>query len=239
MIKKLILLLTSVLSIINANSQAPNFVQTDIYGNTYNLYEQLNAGKTVLLNFYSVGCPSCMQNASRIDTIYQNYNPNVLVMGIESYYGDSTDIEQFKNDFGPITYPMFSTIGNDSVLSLYNVIGTPSYYVVCPDKNYRHLDIAYITDFIDTCLASHTNINALQTSNISILNTNNEIIINHNISKVKNMKANLFDITGKIIISKNIISSETHLFTNNYKGIYILNIIDDTKIIKTQKLVFH
>lgn len=34
-------------------SQAPDFTQTDIYGNTFNLYEQLDQGKTVVLDFFS------------------------------------------------------------------------------------------------------------------------------------------------------------------------------------------
>ncbi len=36
-------------------AQAPDFTQTDIYGNTYNLYDQLDLGKVVLLDFFSVG----------------------------------------------------------------------------------------------------------------------------------------------------------------------------------------
>jgi hypothetical protein len=34
---------------------APNFGETDIYGNDYNLYEQLDLGKPVVLDFFGTG----------------------------------------------------------------------------------------------------------------------------------------------------------------------------------------
>ena len=37
------------------NAQAPNFTQTDIYGDSYNLYDQLDLGKIVLIDFYAIG----------------------------------------------------------------------------------------------------------------------------------------------------------------------------------------
>ena len=37
-----------------AKAQPPNFTQTDIYGNTFNLYNQLDLGKVVVLDFYAI-----------------------------------------------------------------------------------------------------------------------------------------------------------------------------------------
>ena len=46
-----------IISSINSFSQviAPNFDDTDIYGNDYNLYEQLDSGKAVILDFFGTG----------------------------------------------------------------------------------------------------------------------------------------------------------------------------------------
>ena len=53
---KIIFIIISIIaSIYIAKAQAPDFTQTDIYGNTYNLYDQLDLGKIVLIDFYDVG----------------------------------------------------------------------------------------------------------------------------------------------------------------------------------------
>ena len=231
----IILLIIIGLSFAKAQTQAPDFTQTDIYGNTYNMYDQLDLGKVVLIDFFSVGWPTCMTNAAPLDTIFQNYQPQLFMYGIEAVGNDSAAIEQFKADNGPITYPMFSTEYNDSVVGLYNVYGTPKYYVICPDRVYRSVNFNDITDMIDTCLANMVNIEEINKTNVNIYSNKNKITINNNLEK--NLSIDIYNITGKKVMSKNINDRVYSFYVNFTKGIYIVKIYSNGQAIKTQKIV--
>ena len=235
--KFFIIIIVIIASMSFTKAQAPNFTQTDIYGNTYNLYDQLNLGKVVLIDFYSVGWPTCMTNAAPLDTIYQDYQPQLFMYGIESYDGDSAAIEQFKLDYGPISYPMFSTIDNDSILGLYNVYGTPRYYVVCPDSSYRSVNLNDITDMIDTCLGHMVNIETIEKSNINIYSNKNKIFVNGNFKDLNNTTLNIYDLTGKRIDTKQITSNNNLFYVSYTQGIYIVKLYSRNELIKTQKIV--
>ena len=233
--KILINILVLIVGIGFTKAQAPDFTQTDIYGNTYNLYDQLDLGKVVLIDFYGVGWPTCMTNAAPLDTIFQNYQAQLFMYGIEAAGQDSAAIEQFKIDHGPISYPMFSTEINDSVVNLYNVYGTPKYYVVCPDKTYRSVNFNQITDMIDTCLANIVSINNIKHSEISIYSNSNKITVINNLDK--NISCDIYNITGKKVYSKEITDKNSSFYVNFTKGIYIIKLYSNNKAIKTQKIV--
>ncbi len=155
--------------------------------------------------------------------------------GIESYSGDSAQIEQFKIDHGPISYPMFSTLVNDSVKNLYNVYGTPKYYVVCPDKVYKSVNFNAITDMIDTCLAHIVNLKKLNKQTIKIYYNTNKINIINNLNT--SLKLDIYNIIGKKVYSKNITDKNNSYYIPFTKGIYIIKVYSNNKEIKTQKIV--
>ena len=157
--------------------------------------------------------------------------------GIESYGGDSAGIEQFKLVNGPVTYPMFSTLNNDSVLDLYNITGTPKYYVICPDYTYRSSNFNSISILIDTCLAHMVSVENLKEKNINIYNNSNKIIIDLDINKYKNINIDIYDLTGKKIIATQITNNITSLYIPYNKGIYIVKLYTNSKILKTKKIV--
>jgi len=176
-----------------------------------------------------------MTNAAPLDTIFQNYQAQLFMYGIEAVGNDSAAIEQFKADNGPITYPMFSTEYNDSVVDLYNVYGTPKYYVICPDKVYRSVNFNDITDMIDTCLANMVNIEEINKTNVNIYSNKNRITINNNLRK--NLSFDIYNITGKKVMSKNISDRVYSFYVHFTKGIYIIKIYSNGQAIKTQKIV--
>ena len=176
-----------------------------------------------------------MTNAAPLDTIFQNYQTQLFMYGIEAVGHDSAAIEQFKNDYGPISYPMFSIENNDSVLDLYNVYGTPRYYVVCPDKVYRSVNFNQITDMIDTCLAHTVSINSIKHDEIRIYSNLNRITIVNNLDE--NICCDIYNITGTKLCSKEIAFKKSSFYVNYIKGIYIVKLYSNNRVIKTQKII--
>ena len=71
MIKRIIALLLILHSSIIAQN-APNLELTDLNGVTHNLYDYLDEGKSVLLDFFIVNCTPCQEGAGYLDAFYEN-----------------------------------------------------------------------------------------------------------------------------------------------------------------------
>ena len=120
-------------------SVAPNFTLTDIDGNTHELYDYLDQGKAVLLDFFAVWCGSCQAHAPSLENAYQAYGPNgdnsMQFFALESE--DNTSDPQCDNYNGyqwsqTLSYPIINTTSstpNDYAISFY-----PTIYIVCPDR---------------------------------------------------------------------------------------------------------
>src|ERR1700749_3406040 len=74
-------------------SVAPDFTANDIDGNSHHLYEYLDQGYTVILDFSSAWCPPCWSyhNTNAPETLYEEHAPGtaddkVMVFFIEGEY---------------------------------------------------------------------------------------------------------------------------------------------------------
>lgn len=119
-----------------------NFTITSSTGDTLNLYDNLNLGKTVILDFFRISCGTCQVYSRIIDSAYLYYNSgqsNVAIWGISDFDTD-IEINQFKQQLG-ITFPCAGIEGNgQNIFALFEAqqeaFGTPLYVVICPTKVY-------------------------------------------------------------------------------------------------------
>jgi thiol-disulfide isomerase/thioredoxin len=120
-------------------SIAPNFTLTDIDGNTHELYDYLDQGRAVLLDFFGVWCGPCQDHASELENAYQMYGPNgdnsMMFLALES--DDSTTDTQCHNYNGfqwstELSYPIINN--TSSVPDNYQITFYPTIYVVCPNR---------------------------------------------------------------------------------------------------------
>jgi thiol-disulfide isomerase/thioredoxin len=124
-------------------SIAPDFTATDVNGVEYNLYELLDAGNTVILDFFATWCGPCWsyRETGILDDIWNIYGPNgtgdVYVFSLESD-GSTTSADLYGTGSNTIgdwvagtPFPVF-----DNVQSIFYAYGNnyfPTVYTVCPD----------------------------------------------------------------------------------------------------------
>lgn len=130
---------------------APDFTLTDINGNSHNLYDYLDQGYSVVLDFSATWCPPCWSyhNNGTLDEIWHSYGPDgtdqVLVFMVEAdpsttppcIYGPAGCSGGSLGDWtAGVDYyilnpeaPEASDINND-----YNINYWPTLYGIAPNK---------------------------------------------------------------------------------------------------------
>lgn len=123
---------------------APDFTATDINGVSHNLYDLLNQGKTVYIEFSATWCGICWNyhNTHALRNMWNTYGPpgtnEAFVFFIESYspsntaclYGAAGCNSSTKGNWVADTpYPI---IDNAAIGDTYSVDGYPTVYCICP-----------------------------------------------------------------------------------------------------------
>ena len=114
--KHLLLLLCSLFfGCLTANAQlssgsiAPNFIATDIDGNTHDLYSYLDQGKTVVIDVMATWCPPCIAEMPSIQNLYTDYKDKVefLLVTNDPYSEINEFLDENNYDFKilrPVTF---------------------------------------------------------------------------------------------------------------------------------------
>ncbi len=132
-------------------SIAPDWTMTDINGDEHTLYDYLDNGYTVILDFSATWCGPCWgyHQSGALEELYMNHGPagmanvsatttdDVMVFMIE---GDgSTTAEDLagtgSNTQGDwITGTPYSIIDDDAITELYAIGYWPTIYTICPSR---------------------------------------------------------------------------------------------------------
>lgn len=123
---------------------APDFTVTDINGETHTLYDLLDQGKTVYLDFFATWCAPCWgyHNSHALENVWNTYGPpgtgEAFVMAIEGdantnnacIYGPTGCVGGTQGDWtNGISYPI---VESSTVRAQYAVGYYPTIYMVCP-----------------------------------------------------------------------------------------------------------
>ena len=159
----LLIALAILLSFNNVQAQLPNgsiapdFTLVDLNGTTHTLYDYLDAGQTVFLDFSAIWCPPCWgyHQSHELKDVYENHGPtglpgvlpsttnDVMVFFIEGQAGTLAELNGGGSSMGDwvtgTPYPIICTdpsvSGNtDAVSNDYQIPYWPTVYQVCPDR---------------------------------------------------------------------------------------------------------
>ncbi|MCE7923968.1 MAG: hypothetical protein DYG98_13000 [Haliscomenobacteraceae bacterium CHB4] len=116
---------------------APNFTVTDTDGETHTLYDYLDSGRVVVLDFFYTTCGPCQFYSPQVNLAYEKYGCNtdkVFFMSID-YHDTDAEVQAYDQQFS-IKYPSVSGLdgGGDAVVALYNISSFPTFYVIDSSK---------------------------------------------------------------------------------------------------------
>lgn len=124
---------------------APDFTLTDIDGASHTLYDYLDQGKVVVLDFFATWCTPCNNNASEVERVYEDYGPDgnntIMMFLLESSGRSDSDLEALQSFITThnVTCPSFHECENTDVPSDYEIGYFPTYYIVYSDRSYKQV----------------------------------------------------------------------------------------------------
>ncbi len=125
-----------------------NFTVTDTDGNQHTLFDYLDNGKYVLIDFFFTTCGSCISAMPSLNEAYERYGCNqgdIIFIGLDRG-NTNAEVITFENAYGGY-YPAASGIeGNaDAVVTSYGVTAFPTITVIAPNHTFISKDIYPVT----------------------------------------------------------------------------------------------
>ncbi|AWH86423.1 hypothetical protein HYN59_15490 [Flavobacterium album] len=128
-------------------SVAPDFMVTDLDGNTHSLSEYLAQGKTVIMDISATWCHYCWyyHESGALEDLYYTYGQagsgDVVVLfvegdgytSIESLYGTNMPGDSGVTMGNWMEHSPYPVINNDNISSLYQINYFPTIFRICPN----------------------------------------------------------------------------------------------------------
>lgn len=118
-------------------TQAVDFTVTDCHGQTYNLFEILDRGQAVFIDFFFYTCGQCQVISPYITGSYTQMGCNLHdVFYIEISYIDNDAVcQQWANQYG-VEFPTVGVDGGgNEVFDLYGIQACPTLVLIMPDRS--------------------------------------------------------------------------------------------------------
>ena len=123
---------------------AQDFTSVDVHGDSHTLFNYLDSGKYVVLDFFFTTCGPCINSVPTINDAFTAFGCNtgeVIFLSIDN--GDTdAEVIQYEADYGCLP-PAISGDegGGDSINSAYGIGAYPTVVLIAPDKTISEQDI--------------------------------------------------------------------------------------------------
>lgn len=140
--KKVLLLFAAVVFAFGLKAQCPHseaidFTATDCHGTEVHLFDILDGGQSVLIDFFYTTCGPCQQATPKVAEAYTRLGCNmhdVFFMEITPYDNDAA-CQNWCQNYG-IEYPTIGTNGGGaSLISQYGITAFPTVILITPDHH--------------------------------------------------------------------------------------------------------
>ena len=241
------LILVTLIANLTYSQEALDFTITDTKGVTWNLFDELVKGKTVVLDLFFADCTPCQKFTPAMAQLYSEYDKDsLLVLGISDRDIDSK-LEAFETQYGA-NYPSAGIEGGgDTVTSLYrswfSFVGWPTYAVVCPNRQIRW-NLKRDTNFVEVKQEIFNCKGTLNTQEVSKLNLTtypNPVASNSTISlSIENnnpFSVRLISATGQLILQQNATHNKVLRLPQCGTGVYQLEVIQKDLIYQSRIII--
>ncbi len=238
-------------------TQAVDFTVKTIEGETLHLFEYLDNGQLVVIDFFSTSCGPCGEYAPEVQASFEDFGSNqgnVVYMGI--CWGDSNEgVAYFDSIYG-VTYPTVSGFegGGNQVINLYQIQAYPTVILIDTDGTILNQHIWEPTqENINTEVLAAGGILTSVDENYSVINSAGISIYPNPANSVTNVSLvldksvvadiKIFDLLGKEAYSLNeqYLEKGTNLIPLDVKNLtpapYLVGIVSNSRLLKTKRLI--
>lgn len=213
-------------------STAPDFTLTDINGTTHHLYDYLDAGKTVYLDFFAAHCPTCWnyKNSGNMSNLYTSYGPNgsdeIMIIAIEldanNGYDELHGIAGFtQGDWTTSPYPIVNPEGTErsTIISAYAANFYPLIYGICPNRSVNYLGTTTTANLYNYHTSDCGPLGIPENENSLFFKTTDETVLFSS-----NGAFTITDLSGRILLNEQAVVAGSELSLSDFHGgVYILS----------------
>jgi hypothetical protein len=199
---------------ISAQTTAMNFSGVDCSGANVNLFNDLDAGKAVVLFYYMPSCGSCPPEATKIQTMANAINVNYpgMVKGYAFPFQNSTTCSYSASWVVNNSLPLFQAMDSGATQVAYYggfgmptvvLLGGPGHAKLWGTQNFVTADTTTMHDLIIAMLTANINENATELTALNVYpNPANDMLnVNFTLANAGEVSIELLDLSGKLITS--------------------------------------
>ena len=205
-------------------TQAVDFTATDCHGTEVHLFDILDGGQYVLIDFFFTSCGPCQQATPKVVESYYVMGCNmhdVFYMEISDRDSDAA-CQNWSNTYG-VEYPTISGPAGGSTIcgtSMYNIPAFPTVILIAPDRSIVIQDLWPINN-------AQTIINALEQHGIQQHECGEAPVCNAPTDLVASFETLILELNDTPTINLNWTASETAQSYNIYRdGELIANVAE-------------